>query len=192
MLIIYVPIWQRPRSSASLLVRTAMDPRGIAAGLRAAIHQVDADVPVPEMQTLQEVMLDSVTQRRFQMTLVLLFAAAALALAGFGIYGVVSYSVARRRTEMGIRMALGAGTGGLQRMVLWQGIRPVVAGLAAGIAGALAAGRILSSLLFQVSARDPLTIGGVALVMLAVSVVAALAPARRATRVDPMRVLRFE
>jgi predicted permease len=190
--IVYVPYWQRPRLSASLLVRTAMDPRGIAASVREAIHQVDADVPVPEMQTLQEVMSDSVAQRRFQTMLVMLFAAAALALAGFGIYGVVSYSVTRRRTEMGIRMALGAGTGGLQRMVLWQGIRPVVAGLAVGIAGALAAGRILSSLLFQVSARDPLTIGGVALVLLAVSMVAALAPARRATRVDPMKALRFE
>ena len=191
-LIIYVPYWQRPRLAAALLVRTAMDPRGIAAGVREAIRQVDADVPVPEMQTLQEVMLDSVAQRRFQMTLVMLFAGAALALAGFGIYGVVSYSVARRRMEMGIRMALGAGAAGLQRMVLWQGIRPVVAGLAVGIAGALAAGRILSSLLFQVSARDPLIIGGVALVLLAVSVVAALAPARRATRVDPMIALRFE
>jgi predicted permease len=190
--IIYIPYWQRPRLSAALLVRTAMDPRGIATGLRDVIHQVDADVPVPEMQTLQEVMSDSVAQRRFQMTLVMLFAGAALALAGFGIYGVVSYSVARRRTEMGIRMALGAGTGGLQRMVLWQGIRPVVAGLGVGIVGALAAGRILSSLLFQVSARDPLTIGGVALVLLAVSVVAALAPARRATHVDPMKALRFE
>jgi putative ABC transport system permease protein len=191
-LIIYVPYWQRPRLSAALLVRTTMDPRGIAAGVREAIHQVDADVPVPKMQTLEEVMANSVAQRRFQMMLVMLFAAAALALAGFGIYGVVSYSVARRRTEMGIRLALGADTGGLQRMVLWQGIRPVVAGLAVGIAGALAAGRILSSLLFQVSARDPLTIGGVALVLLAVSVVAALAPARRATRVDPMNALRFE
>jgi putative ABC transport system permease protein len=191
-LMVYLPYWQRPRLSASLLLRTAMDPRGIAASLRAAIHQVDADVPVPQMQTLREVMSDSVAQRRFQTMLVMLFAAAALALAGFGIYGVVSYSVARRRTEMGIRMALGAGTGGLQRMVLWQGIRPVVAGLAVGIAGALAADRILSSLLFQVSPRDPLTIGGVALVLLAVSAAAALGPARRATRVDPMEALRFE
>lgn len=191
-LIIYVPYWQRPRLAASLLVRTAMDPRGIAAGVREAIHRLDADVPIPKMQTLREVMSGSVAQRRFQMMLVMLFAAAALALAGFGIYGVVSYSVARRRTEMGIRMALGARTAGLQRMVLWQGIRPVVAGLAVGIGGALAAGRIVSSLLFQVSARDPVTIGGVSVVLLAVSVVAALVPARRATRVDPTKALRFE
>jgi putative ABC transport system permease protein len=191
-LIIYVPYWQRPRLAASLLVRTAMDPRGIAAGVREAIHRLDADVPIPKMQTLREVMSGSVAQRRFQMMLVMLFAAAALALAGFGIYGVVSYSVARRRTEMGIRMALGARTAALQRMVLWQGIRPVVAGLAVGIGGALAAGRIVSSLLFQVSARDPVTIGGVSVVLLAVSVVAALVPARRATRVDPTKALRFE
>jgi len=191
-LMIYLPYWQRPRLSASLLVRTAMDPRGIAAGVREAIRQVDADVPVPEMKTMREVMSDSVAQRRFQMMLVMLFAGAALALAGFGIYGVVSYSVTRRRTEMGIRMALGAGAAGLERMVLWQGMRPVVAGLAVGIAGALAAGRVLSSLLFQVSARDPMTIGGVALVLLLVSALAALLPARQATRVDPMTALRFE
>jgi predicted permease len=191
-LMIYIPYWQRPRQAASLLVRTAMDPRGIAASLRHVIRQMDADVPIPEMQTLQEVMLESVAQRRFQMMLVVLFAAAALALAGFGIYGVVSYSVARRRTEMGIRLALGAGTGGLRRMVLWQAIRPVAAGLAVGIAGALAAGQVLSSLLFQVSARDPFTIAGVALVLLTVSTIAALIPAHRATRVDPMKSLRFE
>lgn len=190
--IIYIPYWQRPRLSAALLVRTAMDPRGIVSSVRATIQQVDADVPVPEMQTLAEVMSGSVAQRRFQMMLVMLFAAAALALAGFGIYGVVSYSVARRRTEMGIRMALGAGAGGLQRMVLWQAVRPVIAGLLVGIAAALAAGRILSGLLFQVSARDPLTIGAVALVLLAVSVAAALGPARRATQVDPIKALRFE
>jgi putative ABC transport system permease protein len=126
------------------------------------------------------------------MTLVILFATAALALAAFGIYGVVSYSVTQRHTEIGIHMALGARAAGLQRMVLWQGIRPVAAGLGAGIAAALAAGRILNSLLFQVSPRDPLTIGGVALVLLLASTAAALAPARKATRLDPMTALRFE
>ncbi|MGA2134384.1 MAG: ABC transporter permease [Bryobacteraceae bacterium] len=192
-LIIYIPYWQRVgRLSSSLLIRTAMDPHGIATATREAIRQVDGDVPVPQMRTMQEVMASSVAQRRFQMMLVALFACAALALAGFGIYGVVSYSVARRRTEMGIRMALGAGAAGLQRMVLWQGIRPVAAGLAAGIVMALAAGRALSSLLFEMSARDPLTIGGVALVLLLVAAAAALVPARRATRVDPLTALRFE
>ncbi len=191
-LIVYLPYWQRPRLSASLLLRTAMDPRGISASVRETIRQLDADVPVPAMVTLQEVMSDSVAQRRFQMMLVILFATAALALAGFGIYGVVSYSVTRRRTEMGIRLALGANTADLQRMVVWQGMRPVVAGLAVGVVGALAAGRILNSLLFQTSASDPMTIGLVAFVLLLVSLAAAVGPARRATRVDPMRALRFE
>jgi predicted permease len=192
-LMIYIPYWQRAgKLSSSLLLRTAMDPLGIAAAVREAIRQVDTDVPVPEMRTMQKVMSGSIAERRFQMMLVMLFALAALALAGFGIYGVVSYSVARRRTEMGIRLALGADTAGLQRMVLWQGIRPVAAGLAVGVVVALVAGRVLSSLLFQVSARDPLTIGGVALVLLMVSAAAAIVPARRATRVDPMRTLRFE
>jgi len=190
--IVYLPDWQRPRLSASLLVRTAMDPRGIAAAVRKVIRYVDADVPVPRMRTMQQVLSDSVAERRFQMLLVMLFASAALALAGFGIYGVVSYSVAQRRREMGIRMALGAAASSLERMVLWQAIRPVAAGLALGIAAALAAGRVLSSLLFQVSGRDPATIGGVALVLLVVSAAAALAPARHATRVDPMSALRFE
>lgn len=126
------------------------------------------------------------------MMLVALFGSAALALAGFGIFGVVSYSVTRRRTEMGIRLALGASASGLQRMIVWEGVRPVVAGLSAGIVGALAAGRILSGLLFQVSARDPLTIAAVAVGMLAVAGAAAAAPARRAARVDPMAALRFE
>ncbi len=191
--IVYDPYWQwGGRLSASLLVRTAMDPRGIASGVRGAVRQVDAGVPVPEMRSMREVLSGSVAQRRFQMTLVTLFAAAALALAGFGIYGVVSYTVARRSTEMGIRTALGAAPAGLRRMVLWQGLRPVAAGLAAGIALALAAGRVLSSLLFEVSARDPLTIGVVSLVLLTVSAAAALGPARRATRVDPVVALRFE
>jgi putative ABC transport system permease protein len=190
--IVYLPDWQRPRLAASLLVRTAIDPRGIAAAVRQVIRHVDADVPVPQMRTMQQVMSDSVAERRFQMLLVMLFASAALALAGFGIYGVVSYSVAQRQKEMGIRMALGAGAAGLERMVLWQAIRPVAAGLAVGVAAALAAGRVLASLLFQVSARDPATIGGVALLLLVVSAAAALPPARKATRVDPMRALRFE
>jgi len=173
-------------------VRTAADPRALAAGVREAIWQVDSEVPVPRMRTLEEVLSDSVAQARFQMLLVAVFAAAALALAGFGIYGVVSYAVTRRRTEMGIRMALGAGAAGVLRMVLWQGMRPVLAGLALGVALALAAGRVLHSFLFQVSPRDPVTVSAVALVLLAVAAVAAVLPARRATRVDPMGALRFE
>ena len=129
---LYIPYWQRPRLSASLLVRTSMDPRGIASALRAAVWEIDGEVTVPEVRTLEEVLSRSVAQRRFQMLLVVLFALAALALAAFGTYGVLSYAVTRRTGEMGIRMALGAQRSDVLGMVLRQGMMPVLAGLAAG------------------------------------------------------------
>jgi hypothetical protein len=188
----YQPYWQRARSNGSLLVRTAMDPRGIAAALRSAIWAIDSEVPIPEVRTLEQVMAHSVAQRRFQTLLVVLFAAAALALAAFGTYGVVSYAVARRRAEMGIRMALGAKRSDVLKMVLRQGMMPVLAGLAAGAILALAIGRSVASLLFQVSPRDPLAFTAASAVLLLVSVAACLIPARRATRVNPTDALRFE
>jgi putative ABC transport system permease protein len=188
----YIPYWQRARRQGSLLVRTAMDPRGIAAALRSAIWAVDSEVPIPEVRTLDQVMERSVAQRRFQVMLVVLFAAAALALAAFGTYGVVSYAVARRRAEMGIRMALGAKRSDVLKMVLRQGMMPVVAGLAGGAMAALAMGRFMASLLFQVSAHDPLAFIAAAAVLLLVSAAACLVPARRATLVDPTEALRCE
>jgi predicted permease len=189
---LYIPYWQRPRLSASLLVRTAMDPRGLAAGLRRAVWDIDAEATVPEVRTLEEVLALSVAGRRFQMMLVLLFAAAALALAAFGTYGVLSYAVTRRTAEMGIRMALGAEQGDVLRMVLRQGMIPVLAGLAAGAATALAIGRYLESLLFHVSPRDPVAFAVSGAVLLLVSAGACLIPAVRATRVNPIEALRFD
>jgi len=188
----YIPYWQRARRQGSLLVRTAMDPRGIAAALRSAIWAVDSEVPIPEVRTLDQVMERSVAERRFQVMLVVLFAGAALALAAFGTYGVVSYAVARRRAEMGIRMALGATRSDVLKMVLRQGMMPVVAGLAGGAVAALALGRFVASLLFQVSAHDPRAFIAAAAVLLLVSVAACLVPARRATLVDPTEALRCE
>ena len=189
---LYIPYWQRPRLGASLLVRTAMDPRSIANTLRAAVWQIDGEVTVPEVRTLEEVLSRSVGQRRFQMLLVALFALAALALAAFGTYGVLSYAVTRRTGEMGIRMALGAQRSDVLGMVLRQGMMPVLAGLAAGAASAIAFGRYLESLLFHVSPRDPLAFAVSGAVLLIVSVAACLVPARRATRVSPIDALRFE
>ncbi len=189
---LYVPLWQRPQFSSSILVRTAMDPKGIASALRAAVWSADGDVPVPEERTLAQIMSASVERRRFQMTLVLLFAAAALALAAFGTYGVVSYAVTRRRAEMGIRMALGAGRGRVLLLVLRQGMMPVFTGLAAGTLAALWIGRYVSSLLFQVSPRDPLAFSLSAAVLVLVSAAACWIPARRATRVNPIEALRFD
>jgi predicted permease len=189
---LYIPYWQRPRLSGSLLVRTSMDPRGIAGALRSAVWEIDSEVTVPEVRTLDEVLSRSVAQRRFQMLLVVLFALAALALVAFGTYGVLSYAVTRRTGEMGIRMALGAQRRDVLGMVLRQGMTPVLAGLAAGAGAAVAAGRYLESLLFQVSPRDPLAFAVSGGVLLLVSVAACLVPARRATRVSPIEALRFE
>src|ERR1019366_2267801 len=179
-------------ASASLLVRTSMDPRGIANALRAAVWQIDGEVTVPEVRTLDEVLSRSVAQRRFQMLLGVLFALAALALAAFGAYGVLSYAVTRRTGEMGIRMALGAQRRDVLGMVLRQGMTPVLAGLAAGAASAVVIGRFLESLLFHVSPRDPLAFAVSGAVLLVVSVAACIVPARRATRVSPIEALRFE
>jgi putative ABC transport system permease protein len=189
---LYIPYWQRPRLGSSLLVRTSMDPRGIANALRGAIWEIDGEVTVPEVRTLDEVLSRSVAQRRFQMLLVALFALAALALAAFGTYGVLSYAVTRRTGEMGIRMALGAQRRDVLGMVLRQGMAPVLAGLAAGAASAVVIGRFVESLLFHVSPRDPLAFAVSGAVLLVVSVAACIVPARRATRVSPIEALRFE
>jgi putative ABC transport system permease protein len=189
---LYIPYWQRTRLSSSILVRTGMDPAGIASALRAAIWSVDSEAPVPEERTLDQVMSESVARRRFQMLLVLLFAAAALALAAFGTYGVVSYAVTRRRAELGIRMALGAQRGDVLRMVLRQGMTPVFAGLCAGAVAALGIGQYMASLLFQVSPRDPMAFGIAIATLLLVSAAACLIPAWRATRVNPIDALRFD
>jgi putative ABC transport system permease protein len=189
---VYVPYWQRSYNRVSLAVRTGMTATTAAPMLRAAIHEVDPEMPVPAVRTMDELVDASVAQRRFQMTLVLLFAAAALLLASLGIYGVVSYAVGQRTGEMGIRMALGAQPARIRALVLRQGLTPVAAGLAAGVAGSLAMGRLLATLLFGTGAADPATIGGVAGVLLAVSAAATYLPARRATRVDPAAALREE
>ncbi len=191
--VMYFPHWhRRVRPRASLVVRTAMDPLAAARALRAAVWSIDPEVPVAELQTMQEVVDASVAERRFQMGLVAAFAAAALLLAAIGIYGVVSYAVARRRNEIGIRLALGARAADVRGMVLRQGMAPVAAGLAAGIAGALALGRLLGSLLYQVKPADPIILASVAAVLAAVALAACWVPALRATRTDPMTALRYE
>jgi putative ABC transport system permease protein len=189
---IYRPYWDWPPRQVMLVARAAGDPRSIAATIRAAIRSVDPDVPIPEMHTMQEILEDSVAQRRFQMLLSAAFAATALLLAALGIYGVVSYAVARRTNEMGVRKALGARPWDLSRMVLGQALTPVAAGLALGIASALAAGRLVGSLLYEVSTRDPLIVAVVAGLLAAVAVAACWIPTRRATKVDPMEALRYE
>jgi ABC-type antimicrobial peptide transport system permease subunit len=189
---LYIPLWQRPQNSSSILVRTTKDPKSLAAALRASVWGLDRDIPVPEERTLEQIMSASLARRRFQMMLVVLFAVAALALAAFGTYGVVAYSVSRRRAEIGIRLALGAGKARVLQLVLRQGMTPVLTGLAAGALAALAIGRFLSSLLFEVSPHDPVAFTLAAVVLISVSALACWIPARRAAEVDPLEAIRYE
>lgn len=191
-MVCYLPYWQRDDRDMSLAVRTAIDPAAVAGAVRAEIRKLDSQLPVPQFRTMREIVSASVAQRRFQLDMVLAFAAIGLILASLGIYGVVSYSVEQRRGEMGIRMALGATGSNLRGMVIRQGLAPVLIGLMAGIAAALAAGKVLSGLLFEVSILDPLTVSAVSIALLGSAALACYVPAVRATRADPLNALRYE
>lgn len=191
-LTVYIPHWQRDRTDMILVMRTAMDPAAITQAVRAEIRALDAELPAVRLRTMQEIVSAGVAERRFQLTLVLVFAGVALALASLGIFGVVSYTTAQRRGEMGIRLALGATASDLRSLVLRQGLMPVALGLVAGIVGALALGRALAGLLYGVQPSDPVTIAGVAMVLFAVAAVACYIPAVRVSRADPMSALHYE
>jgi len=191
-LMVYVPYWDRVPSSAAIAARTTGDPLAATGAIREAVWSADSQLPVSDVQTMEHIESKSVSQRRFQIALLALFAGSALLLAALGTYGVLAFSVARRTNEIGIRIALGAQPGNILSMVMKRGLAPVVLGIAVGVAGALALGRVLAGLLFHVSPYDWRTI----VVVLALTVAAAIAacwiPARRATRVDPLEALRYE
>jgi putative ABC transport system permease protein len=192
LLMVYLPAGPASRNYASLVVRAAIVPAALGTVVRGAIRSVDSGVPIRHLRPMSEIVSESVGVRRFQLRLASLFAIFALLLAALGIYGVVGYSVARRRQELGIRMALGAQGSHLRNLVLLQGMSPVVVGWVAGVMAALAAGGLIRGLLFGVPAQDPLTIAGVTLVVLVTAALACYIPARRAMKVDPMVALRYE
>lgn len=191
-MVIYVPYWYRCGDSAVLVVQTRQDPGAMADAIRKTIWSVDRGVPVPTVRALGGLMADSVANRRFEMDLLLLFAASALLLAGLGVYGVVTYSVVQRHREIGLRLALGAQRGNLYRLVLREGLLPVAIGAIAGIAIAFASARMIGSLLFGISPYDPLLSTGAVCILLGTGTAACLLPARRAASVDPMQALRSE
>jgi predicted permease len=188
----YMALAQSPLNSGSILVRTSGDPMALAGAVRRAVHDFDPQLAVFGVEPLSRTLSASVAGRRFTTLLLGLLAALALVLMAVGIHGVLSYTVAQRTGEMGIRMALGARRGAIVGMVVRQGLGLTVVGLALGLAGALAGTRLLASMLFKVPARDPLTLAAVAGVVLASALVATVAPARRATAADPMGALRSE
>ena len=189
----YVPYAQRATNPGLfVVVRTDGDPEALAPSVRLAIANVDRDLPLFRVTTMERMVSDSLAQRRFSMLLLGIFAGLALVLAVVGLYGVMSYGVAQRTHEIGLRMALGAQARDVLRMIVGQGMALVGAGLALGLLGAFGMTRLMSSLLYGVSASDPLTYAGIAALLAAVALLASYLPARRATRVDPMVALRYE
>jgi putative ABC transport system permease protein len=188
----YVPEAQSPNSAMTLVVRTATDPAGIVAPVRGEIHEIDKELAVFNVKTMDEWVGESILLRRFSMLLLGAFAALALVLASVGIYGVIAYTVSQRTHEIGVRMALGAQPSDILRMVVQQGMGLTLAGVGLGLVGALALTRVMSGLLFEVSPTDPVIFAGISVLLASVALMACLVPARRATRVDPMIALRYE
>jgi len=176
----------------TLVVRTHTDPLSAVSAITNAVHEVDPEVPLLNIKTMQETVDESLLQQRFTMSLLVAFAGLAMLLAAVGIYSVLSYAVRLRVREIGIRLALGAQIRDVLRMVILEGMKPTLLGVVIGLAGALALGRVLSSVIYGVSARDLATFSTVALVMIVVGLLASTLPAYRATRVDPMKTLREE
>jgi predicted permease len=189
---IYVPMSRFPRSSLKVFLRTARDPGSLAAAVRAAVHDLEPDQPVSDMLPLSDVVDASVLRSRFYASTLGIFAGLALLLAGSGLYAVLSYRIARRTREIGVRMALGAGRREVLLLVAREGIGSCAAGILIGLVLSAAATRLLGSLLFDVRPLDPLVFGLVPLFLLTVAAIASCAPALRAARVDPIRALRSE
>ena len=188
----YMPYKQAPRPYMTLVARTASDPQNFIRAISKAIYTVDKEQAITNVRTMEQVLADSVSGRRFNMTLLIAFAGLAMVLAAVGVYGVMNYSVTLRRRELGIRMALGAQTRDVLRLVLGQGLTLTLIGVGAGLVGAYGLTHLMANLLYGVTATDFLTFVSVSGVLMAVGLLASYLPAHRATKVDPMIALRQE
>jgi len=188
----YFPFTQFPSPFMTLVARTDGDPLSLVAAARSQVQAIDRDQPISNIHTMEELLAKSVSQRRFNLLLLAIFAGVALLLAVVGIYGVMSYSVEQRTHEIGVRMALGGGAADVLRLLLGQGMKLVAIGVAIGLAAAFGLTRLISALLFDVRATDPVTFVTLALLLTVVALLACYIPARRATKVDPIVALRRE
>jgi putative ABC transport system permease protein len=191
---LYLPQEQSPVpvSVMSLVVRSDSSPQPLIPSVRSIVTKLDPDVPMSNILSMEDVISASVAQPRLTARLTAVFGMLALLLAAIGIYGVMAYSVLQRQHEIAIRMALGAPPSSILRLVVGQGLQLVLAGVLLGLAGSLAFTRVLASILFEMSARDPITFASVTLVLVAVAVVACYIPAFRSMRVDPVTALRAD
>jgi putative ABC transport system permease protein len=194
MVAMYTPYPQRPWPAMQFAVRAAADgnPLLLANGVRAAVHDVDRELPITRVETMDAALADSISTERMMTWLLLAFAAVALLMAAAGLYGVIAYTVTQRTQEIGVRMALGADPGSVVRLVAAEGLRLTVAGMIAGTLAAIAVSRAMRGLLFDVSPADPLTYAAVLLIFAGTACAALIVPARRALRVDPLTALRAE
>jgi putative ABC transport system permease protein len=190
--LVYVPHAQNAWRSMALTVRTHDDPTRTISAIRSQIGSLDRDLAIANLETMTTILNRSVAPRRASMLLLVVFGIIAALLAVIGIYGVLSYTVAQRSQEIGVRIALGAQSGDVLTLVIREGMKLTLAGVGIGLAAAFAFTRLMASLLYGVSATDPLTFAAIAILLILAALLACYIPARRATRVDPMVALRYE
>jgi putative ABC transport system permease protein len=188
----FYPVLQRPENFTGVLVKADGDPAALEAGVRAALHDVDPGIPLTNPRTMDQLVAQSMADRQLTMWLLAVFAGLALVLASLGVYSVMAYAVTQRSGEIGIRMALGARPGDVQKMVITQGMRLALVGIVIGLAAAFAVTRLMNALLYEVRATDPTSYLGMTLLLCAVAALACWIPSRRAARVDPLLALRSE
>src|SRR5262249_11179991 len=188
----FFPLLRGASNFATLMVRAAGDPNLLSLPIQKEMRSLDADLPAVTVRTMDEMMWGQTQQNRFGLTLIALFAGLAVVLAAIGLYGVLAYSVSQRTSELGVRIALGADASAISKLVVWQGLKPALAGIAIGTAGAIAAPPLLRSILHEVSPSDPPVLFGVVALLIAITLGACSIPAWRATRIDPVVALRAE
>lgn len=188
---LYVDLFQRPRAAVTLTVRTDADTQMVTSSAREILHELNPEV-APRFETFSQIYSAALGSRKFNVVLVGFFGIMALLLAAIGVFGVMAYSVSRRTREIGVRVALGARSRDVLGMILGQGLRTILIGIAIGLAGCLLLTRTLQSMLFGITATDPLTFAGVILILMMTALLACYLPARRAAKIDPMAALRYE
>ncbi|HEX8089936.1 MAG TPA: FtsX-like permease family protein, partial [Blastocatellia bacterium] len=189
---VYVSHLEAPQPSMALVIRTASDPASLTGAIREELKKIDKDQPMSRVSTMEQLLSESLSQKRFYTLLLSIFALIALIMAAVGIYGMMTYSVTQRTQEIGIRMALGARPRDVLRLVMGQNLISVLAGALMGLIGAFALTGLLSSLLYGITATDPSTFAVVVAALMATALLACYLPARKATKVDPLIALRHE